>query len=198
MALGTIVTLGTAPIFTALISRLCLREHLSLRWLLATLAAIFGCVLIVVPGQDLGVDVLGFGLALVAAACYGVYTVSAKRMLHDHPPLAVIATTSGIGGLLLAPIAFGQLHELSQPRSVGAILWLGLVVTALAYLLFARSLRGVSAATVGTLGLAEPLAAVLLGVLILGERLSLVLSAGVVLLFAGLVFVATDRRRAAG
>ena len=70
-------------------------------------------------------------------------------MLHDHPPLAVIATTSGIGGLLLAPIAFGQLHELSQPRSVGAILWLGLVVTALAYLLFARSLRGVSAATVG-------------------------------------------------
>jgi len=96
------------------------------------------------------VDLLGFGVALVAAACYGVYTVSAKRMLADHPPLAVIATTLGVGALLLA-------------------------------------------ATVGTLALAEPLVAVMLGLLVVGERLSFTVSAGAVLLFASLVLVATAR-----
>jgi len=74
------------------------------------------------------------------------------------------------------------------------VLWLGFAATALAYTFFARGLRRVPAASVATLGLAEPLAAVLLGLLVLGERLSPIVSVGVMFLFAGLVLVATIRR----
>src|SRR3990172_5777032 len=93
VALGTIIMLGTAPLFTALLSRLFLRAGLSRRWLLGTAVAIAGCALVIIPQERISVNLLGFGLAFVAAACYGVYTVSAKRLLRDHAPLAVIAAS---------------------------------------------------------------------------------------------------------
>jgi DME family drug/metabolite transporter len=71
-------------------------------------------------------------------------------------------------------------------------LWLGLVTTTLAYVLFGIGLGGMAPATVSTLTLAEPLTAGVLGVAILGETLSsggiaglLVLAAGIVVLAAG-------------
>ena len=194
VALGTIIMLGTAPLFTALLSRLFLREGLTRRWLLGTAVAVTGCALVIIPQGEISVNLLGFGLALVAAACYGVYTVSAKRLLHHHAPLAVIAASLGLGAVLLFPIALRQAPELLQPRSALTVLWLGFAATALAYTFFARGLRRVPAASVATLGLAEPLAAVLLGLLVLGERLSPIVSVGVMFLFAGLVLVATIRR----
>jgi drug/metabolite transporter, DME family len=200
VTLGTMVTLGAAPILTAVFSRLWLGERLSRRWAMGTLAAVAGCVLVLIPGKQLSVEPLGFGLALVAAACYGVYTVFAKRMLEHqgHSPLALIASTAGIAAVLLAPIAIREVPELFQPRSAISVLWVGLAVTALAYSLFVRGLRRVTAATAGTLGLAEPLVAAMLGLLVLGDRLSPAVSVGAVLLFAGLVVVATARRSSSG
>jgi DME family drug/metabolite transporter len=55
--------------------------------------------------------------------------------------------------------------------------------------LFSTGLARLSAATVGTLSLAEPLAAALLGVLVLGEHLSATALAGCALLLGGLAAV---------
>lgn len=57
-----------------------------------------------------------------------------------------------------------------QPGAILVILHLGLVTTAIAYLLFARGLDRLPAAVAVSLSLAEPLVATLLGVLLLGER----------------------------
>jgi DME family drug/metabolite transporter len=74
-------------------------------------------------------------------------------------------------------------------------LWLGVVPTALAYLLFARGLRRLPAAEVATLTLAEPVTAAALGAVVLGERPGAVAVAGIALILAGLAVLAAPGRR---
>ena len=78
------------------------------------------------------------------------------------------------------------------------MLWLGLATIAVAYVLFTWGLQGVSAATAATLTLAEPLTAALLGLTVLGERLSPTAVAGLVVLAAGLALLARGARGSRG
>jgi DME family drug/metabolite transporter len=68
--------------------------------------------------------------------------------------------------------------------------WLGLVATAGTYLLFARGLTRLPAATVSTLNLAEPLTAATLGLLVLGERPGARAAVGALILLTGLALAA--------
>jgi DME family drug/metabolite transporter len=77
------------------------------------------------------------------------------------------------------------------------IAWLGLVSTAVAYLLYVRGLQRLPAATVGTLGLAEPLTATLLGLLLLSERPTPRAAFGAGLVLVGLLILTVHRRRSA-
>ncbi len=94
-------------------------------------------------------------------------------MLRVQPPDAVTAVAFFGGALLLAPLLFFvDLAWLAQPRGVLVALQLGLVATALAYMLYIRGLMSLPTATAVTLALAEPLTAATLGVLVLGEQLT--------------------------
>ena len=66
----------------------------------------------------------------------------------------------------------------------------GLIATAAAYVLFSRGLQVVPVATAVTLSLAEPLTAATLGVILLGERLTLPVILGVVAILSGLAVLA--------
>ena len=79
----------------------------------------------------------------------------------------------GTGALVLAPVLLASdTSWLATPSGVGLALYLGVLPTAGAYLLYARGLRRVSAAEASTIGLAEPVTAAILSALLLGERLS--------------------------
>jgi drug/metabolite transporter, DME family len=155
--------------------------------------------LLLLPGETTGVDAIGVTLALLAAGCYGGYTVAAKRLLQtDRPVEGVIAATLLGGGLLLAPAFVDRSAGLVSARGIGLTAWLALASTALAYVLFVRGLRAIPASTAGTLGLAEPLVAVALAVLVLGERLAPLAIVGGLLLLSGIALAALPplRRRA--
>jgi DME family drug/metabolite transporter len=135
---------------------------------------------------------VGVLLALAAGLAYAGYAVASKGLLEDHPPDAVTAVVFCLAALLLAPILlWADLRWLVQPRGLAAALHLGLVATAVAYTLFARGLRVLPVATAVSLSLAEPLTAALLGIIVLGERLTMVAVLGAGLMLAGLVTLAT-------
>jgi DME family drug/metabolite transporter len=95
---------------------------------------------------------------------------------------------------LLLPLLFvNDLTWLAEPRGLTVALHLGIVTVGIAYLLFALGLTAVSVATAATLTLAEPLTAGTLGILVLGERLTLPIMLGLGLLLAGLLVLATRR-----
>jgi DME family drug/metabolite transporter len=97
----------------------------------------------------------------------------------------------GLGGLGLVPVlAIGDAGPLFSGGGLALALFLGTVPTALAYVLFARGLRRLSAAETSTLTLAEPLTAGLLGAVVLGERLTTLSGVGAALVLAGLLVLA--------
>ena len=74
-------------------------------------------------------------------------------------------------------------------------LWLGIGTITVACLFLAYGLKALSASTVATLGLAEPLTATLLGVLVLHETLSGSAIVGLILVVSGLVLIGSLRAR---
>ena len=190
VAVGTIVAIGSAPLFAGGLGFLVRRESPGLRWMVATLLAVAGCALLIVPKAEVSVNPVGVVLALGAGIAYATCTVAAKGLLERRPPDAVMAVLFCLAAILLSPLLFvGDLTWLGEGRGIAVALHLGLVATAASYTLFARGLEAVPVATAVTLGLAEPFTAATLGVVLLAERLtgSAMLGAGLIL--AGLVIL---------
>jgi DME family drug/metabolite transporter len=108
--------------------------------------------------------------------------------------VAVMAGVFSAGAVLLCPLlAMSDLGWLAEPRGAVVALELGLVATASAYALFARGLAVVPVRSAATLSLAEPLTAGLLGVLVLGEGLSVAALLGASLMLGGLGIASLGR-----
>ena len=188
VAVGTIVGIGSAPIMSGVLDWVVRREPPGGRWLVSTVLAIIGCSLLVLSGSEIGVDPLGILLAIGAGASYAVYALASKYLLEDHPPDAAMAVIFSLGALLLTPLLLMTpgLDWVAQPRGILVILHLGIISVTLSYVLFAQGLLTTAPATAVTLSLAEPLTAGLLGVIVLGERLTAPALVGIGLLFGGL------------
>lgn len=200
VALGTLVTIGSGPVFTGLLSWLLLRERPGRSFVVATLLALAGLGLLTLDGSERAdVELGGLLLALLSGLGYALYTIAAKRLISAGAESAdVMAAAFGLGGLLLVPVLLTQpLAWLASPGGIALALWLGFATTTLAYFLFGRGLRHLAAGPVTTLVLAEPVVATLLGVVVLGERLGAAGWVGCALVVAGLAVqgLASSRSR---
>lgn len=194
VAVGTIVTIGSAPIISGILGWIFLKERPDLRWAFATLLAIIGGILLVLPGAEIQTDYLGIGLALLSGLSYSIFSIASKGMLAETPPDVAMAVVFTIGAILLSPVLFiTDTAWLAQPSGWSSALFLGLFSTAIAYILFARGLQFVPVAKAVTLTLAEPLTASTLGIALLGEKLTVSASMGVALIFIALMILAIRR-----
>ena len=194
VAVGTMVTIGSAPVFAGILGWVFSGKRPSRRWLLATTLAIVGCGFLVLSKGRLAVDWVGFGLSLGAGVAYAVSALASKELLIQYAPDAVTAVIFGLAALLLSPLLFFvDLSWLTQPSGIGVALHLGLMATALAYILYMRGLVTVGVETAVTLALGEPLTATLLGLFLLGEQLTGLSLVGVGLLFAGLSLITFNK-----
>jgi len=195
VAAGTLVAIGSAPVFAGALAYAFRGERPGMRWAVATGLAVSGCALLLTVDESVRIDPAGVLLALGAGAAYANYAVISKGVLDSLSPDGAMAIVFCIGAAMLAPLLlFHDLQWLATARGAGAALHLGLIATALSYVLYARGLKGTAVAHAVTLTLAEPLTAGLLGLLVLGERLSTQSASGMVLILAGLVVVSVRRR----
>ncbi len=174
VAIGTVVAIGSAPVLTGLISRLTGGGALTRRWMLATAGAIAGCSVLVTGGRAAGANLGGVGLALLAGLCYALYAVTAARLVTGGTSeRAVMGVLFGGGAVLLLPVlAVSSPGWLLSGSGLLVSVQLGVLTTAVAYLFYGHGLRTVPAPAAATLGLAEPMVAALLALVVLGERLS--------------------------
>jgi len=198
VAIGTVIALGSSPAFAGLFEWL--RGHRpSARWAVATSVAVVGLLLLSgLVGSTAQVDPVGVVCSLIAGAAYAAYAVAAADLLRQglHPisATAAILGTSGVIALVVLP--FTDVSWLRQTSGLAMAGWLGLVTVVVTYLLVGNALRHLSAATAVTLGLAEPITAATLGVLVLGESLGAVQWLGLGAVLAGVV-IAGSRGRVA-
>ncbi|WP_141577140.1 DMT family transporter [Actinomadura sp. WMMA1423] len=197
VAVGTVVTIGGAPVFSGVIGLLARRSVLTGRWAIATTGAVAGCALLVGGGRDAGAEPLGIGLALLSGLSYAVYaTVASVLITRGEEDRAVAGALFAAAALPLVPVLLaGPTGWLLTGSGALIALYLGVVTTGGGYLLFARGLRTTPATTATTLTLAEPAVAAVLGTVLLGERLGGAALGGLVLLAASLVVIVAPARR---
>jgi len=196
VAVGTVIALGSSPLFAGLFEWFG-GTRPSRRWLLATAVAVTGLVLLSgVLGSASTLDPLGLLTSLVAGAAYAGYAVGTASLLrHGVGPFIATTAILGISGLIAAIILpFTDISWLAEPGGIAMATWLGPVTVVAAYLLMGTALRTLSAATAITLGLAEPITAAALGVLVLGETLSPAQWAGMGAVLLGLLIAGTGGR----
>src|SRR5438067_3274219 len=141
VAAGTLVAIGSAPVFAGIAAWLALRERPTVRWAAATLVGIAGLALLSLPRAGVTLDPVATGLPLVAGGSYAAYATASKSLLREHDSVAVAALAFGGGGLLLTPVlVLSDLSWVTQPAGITVALELGLVATALAYILFTAAL----------------------------------------------------------
>jgi drug/metabolite transporter, DME family len=199
VAVGTVVAIGAGAVLTGVLERIFERRAAGRRWLLATGLALTGLVLLAFGSRGGGsAHPTGIALALLAALAYATYAVVSKRLLGlGYTPAGVMGSAFGLAGVLLVPVlAITGGAWLVAPRGIAVVLYLALIPTTVAYLLYASGLKRITAAETTTIGLAEPLTAAALGVLALHETLRPAPLAGALLIFGGLLVLAARLPRA--
>ena len=179
VTIGTVVTIGTAPLFAALIEYVMERSLLTLRWTVGALSGVAGMVLIclaegsshsAVGGSSVP---LGVALGLLGGFTYALYSWTARSvMLRGVRSSVVMGATFGLGGMFLMPVLIvtgGPLLASWGNAAVG--LYMAFVPMFLGYICFGYGLSRVRASTATTLTLIEPVVAAVLAVVIVGERL---------------------------
>jgi drug/metabolite transporter, DME family len=190
VAVGTITTIGTAPVFAGILSYLTTGARPGTRWMIATAGAVLGCAAL--GGEASNVSPAGIGLAVLAGLGYAVYAVIASHLIKDGATdRAVVAVLFGGGGVLLIPVLLIEpVGWMATGRGLGVIVYLAALTTTFGYILYARGLRTTAVPMATTLGLTEPAVAALLGLVVLGEHLGGVAIGGLLLLGASLALLA--------
>jgi probable blue pigment (indigoidine) exporter len=179
---------ATAPIAIMLLAWTLVRERPHPVSLLGAVVGVAGVAVLVLRAGFV-VDPLGVAASLGAVALSSLGFVLVKRW---QPPVALVTFTAWqlvAGGLVLLPVAL--LVEGAPPsvdvRAVAGFIWIGLLGTVVAYVAWFRGLGRLPAAAVGLVGLLNPVAGTLVGVLLAGEAFGPSQALGLVLVMAGVV-----------
>ena len=199
VAVGTVVALGSAPILAGLLEWALTRRTPTPTWMAATALATLGVVLLGFGGEagdGSGTDPLGLLGSVGAGASFAVIANAQRRLLDaGWDPFTVVGAMGASSAAICAfALPFVDLAWLGTGSGVAMALWLGLGTISIAYVLFTWGLSGLTAATAATLTLGEPLTASVLGIVVLGERLSALAVVGLVVLAAGLALLAWGSR----
>jgi drug/metabolite transporter (DMT)-like permease len=192
------ILVASTPLFTVIAAHLfTAEEKLSGMKLFGTLAGMAGVASLIGP------DLLWGGAAsnawaelpvLAAAVCYALSAVYARRMPSlGLKPIDVAAGQATAATVFLAPLALAVDRPwtlaLPSEAAIGSVLGIAALSTALAYVVYFRILAGAGATNVLLVTLLAPATAVILGALVLHERLGAQQFLGFAIIVLGLAFI---------
>lgn len=178
---GVAATVGAIqPLIVLYLSKLLLSQTVSPVAVIGGIGGILGVSLLVLTPKA-ALDGVGILAAVGGAVSMAFGTVLTRKWQPPVPALTFTAWQLTAGGLLLLPVALFAEPPL-PPLEIGAVFgftYLGLIGGALTYLFWFRGIARLGPATVAPLGLLSPVAATLLGLIILDERLSYLQTSGI-------------------
>jgi drug/metabolite transporter (DMT)-like permease len=185
---------ATTPLFTVIVMACAGEEKLSTRRIAGVVAGLIGVIILQGGRVDLaGRQGLGILLCLAAAFSYGLSALLARRLLSNSPPLGT-ATFQMLASAAMMTVVAGLVEhpwQLPVPEVATwfAVIGLAALSTALAYIVFFQILRRSGATNVMLVTLLIPVTAILLGYLVLGEKISPREIAGAVVIGSALLVI---------
>ena len=125
-------------------------------------------------------------MILLAALSYAGGALVIKRAFSDIPPLGSVTASLSLATLALLPLAATRLpHEPPSTTVIASLLTLSIVCTAVAFLTYFSLIAEAGATRAALITYVNPAVAVVLGVLILAEPVTLATLAGFALIVVG-------------
>jgi drug/metabolite transporter (DMT)-like permease len=198
---GSLVTSAT-PAFVLLFAWMLLGERITARRLLALFVATLGVVAVIDPrSARLDPDLFLGNLFLIGAAVtWALYSVLVRKVTRDTDVM-LFSLIAFLGGLpVTAPAGAWELSTVGVTKGislgvVGGVLFLGIVSTALAMVLWNTSFALVDAGAASLTFFAQPVVGTFLGWLLLGERISPLFLLGGALIGVGLVISSRETEK---
>lgn len=177
-----------APVFVMFLSPIVLKERLTTKKILGISAALIGMFFITGTGGDSGPsDLIGIGYGLLAAVLYA-FVVIINKFLKGLSGLEATIVQISIATVVLFPyILLTEELQYSQLDFIGwlLILIVGIINTGLAYFLYFTSMKGLSAQTISVFSYIDPIFAIILSAVLLGEGMSGIQMIGGMLILGG-------------
>ena len=200
-----LVGVGTAslmyycgPVIVMAVAPLLFKERLGIKKIAGFGAVAIGAVLVSVQALEGGQDPQGLALGAASAIAYAVMIVCSKKATAVCPAAADQGLRNSFIQLLAGFAVAAAYSALTQgpdallipaaPADIAPLLMLGLINTGIGCFLYFSSIGRLPVQTVAVCGYLEPLSAVVLATLILGEPMSAVQLAGAVLIVGGAAF----------
>ena len=207
VAIGNVISIASAPLFTVVLERLISKKQISLQWLISFVFGALGVTLLTLGKQhspqvsciqanciqlniDTSLQYWGIILGLVAGLSYATYAWAGKQMIDSGiNSNSSMASMFGFSALLLLPSLFFTGDNLFATSTNSAVaLYMAIVPMFLGYLLFGDGLRHIEASKITLITLLEPVVATLLAVVIVGEVFDIKGWIGMVLIVICLLF----------
>jgi drug/metabolite transporter (DMT)-like permease len=188
--------LFTGPVYVALVAPRFTHQRRDRIVFPALAVALAGMATILLPGM-LGADKVsatGIACGVVSGVLFGAITLAAKRLTHKVRSPTVALGEMVIDTVLLLPLALWQVvgagYQFTRNDLVAGLA-LGILCTAIPYVLYAEGLRRVRVEHASILGYLEPVSAPFYAVLLLGEAPSATtIAGGALIVVAGILVVA--------
>lgn len=205
VAIGTVIALGSGPMFAGGIDRAIRQRPLQLHWFIGTAVMLIGVAVLVMTGSggsdDAQLTISGVSFALAAGLGYAMYAQTTSSLIELKLSSTIaLAAQFGVAAIILAPfmiikvLAGSEMAWMWSASGAVMLLHLGVLTAGVAYMLYGWGLRVLPVSTAVSITLVEPLTAAGAAFFALGERLSASgLIAGVVVLI-GLVVLTFERQ----
>jgi drug/metabolite transporter (DMT)-like permease len=187
---------ATTPLFTIVVASLALHdEPITVNRVLGLLVGFTGVVVIVsrgLGGAADGSSIYGELAVALASLSYGFGAVYARRNVHGIRPMTIGLGQVASGLLITAPLAIlvDQPFGLSlEPDAIFAVVWLGVLGSGVAYLIFYRILAHWGATRASLVTYLLPIVGVALGVAVRDEPIDARIIGGTVLVIGGVALV---------
>jgi drug/metabolite transporter (DMT)-like permease len=185
------------PVITITISAIALNERLSARRWLGVVIALFGVWIVISHGDIVSVTSAGVGagelLMLGAVTSWALYTVIGRKVLVGLSPLAATNYAALWGTFLLGVVALPHFTELRASQfgwdMIGALLYLGMLGTALAFVWYYTSIQRLGTAIASIFNNLVPVFGVAISVILLGEPLLASMLIGGAIAITGVMLV---------
>jgi drug/metabolite transporter (DMT)-like permease len=197
------VIVGMGPIYTLILAVLFRLERATWHKVVGMAIALLG---VAVLASENGISarspsLLGDAITMTGSIGFATYAVLGKRVAGRYDALTMVAFNHFAGAIIILPVALRQARELgpfSRWRAVpwpawAAVVFMAVCSSALAYLLYFWLLRYLEASQLSAFTYLLPVLAVILGILLLGERGSLTQIIGGILALAGVYWVESGR-----
>jgi drug/metabolite transporter (DMT)-like permease len=192
---------ATVPLFTIVIAHLfLLDDKMSMQRVLGLFIGFIG--VIVLLSEDLSAgeqsSILGQAAVILASIFYAASSVYARRKTQAAPGLvrgAAPLVSATVVMWLMAPVLESPLEVPQLPLTWIAILWLGILGSGLALILWYYLLHEIGPTRTGMVTYIFPLGGVILGVIFLNEHLSWQLAVGALLIISSILVVNWQPRK---